>query len=422
MVCPGRRGGTRAYVTDRTTKAHEYVFHLAKSGTSLFWTHRDGAGSRLQPKADYRYTDAATGVEHTEEPPDWSDELMDCPDCSGAGEFEVTEGQVSLFDGLPALTRPCSNCKDEETPGQVQRWTRANLWRGHDYFYDAFAIREPIAPASVARLSQDSFWTQHGGPKDYGTSGVYPNRSGRKALENLARKSWHGDFAPRAGDRRDSGGKGSKRNEADQQMMGANKRDVWTIPTQPYKKAHFATFPLKLAEIPLLAGTSEHGVCSECGAPWARVEDKRLVPTIKAAKTFVIDGRDYGADTNDQGANRQKDGHKSGYVNEVTTLGWRPTCAGDAPTEPALVLDHFAGSGTVGVVALQNDRSFIGIELNPEYAEMARERIAQYTLEKEEAGEGTEDIAGGEHPSEAAGGQGPTLADNREVGVAQEAR
>ena len=167
---------------------------------------RDGAGSRLQPKADYRYTDAATGVEHTEEPPDWSDELMDCPDCSGAGEFEVTEGQVSLFDGLPALTRPCSNCKDEETPGQVQRWTRANLWRGHDYFYDAFAIREPIAPASVARLSQASFWTQHGGPKDYGTSGVYPNRSGRKALENLARKSWHGDFAPRAGDGRGTGG------------------------------------------------------------------------------------------------------------------------------------------------------------------------------------------------------------------------
>ena len=291
MVCPGRRGGTRAYVTDRTTKAHEYVFHLAKSGTPLFWTHRDEAGSRLQPKSDYRYTDAATGVEHTEEPPDWSDELMDCPDCSGAGEFEVTEGQVSLFDGLPALTRLCSNCKDEETPGQVPRWTRANLWRGHDYFYDAFAIREPIAPASVARLSQDSFWTQHGGPKDYGTSGVNPNRSGRKALENLAKKDWHGDFVPRAGERRDSGGRGSRKHgkprgherphegfnsqwdymtKEQQQAMGANKRDVWTIPTQPYKKAHFATFPLKLAEIPLLAGTSEHGVCSECGAPWAR--------------------------------------------------------------------------------------------------------------------------------------------------------
>jgi len=39
------------------------------------------------------------------------------------------------------------------------------------------------------------------------------------------------------------------------------------------------------------------------------------------------------------------------------------------------VLDPFAGSGTVGVVALRHQRDFIGVELNPEYAEMARARI-----------------------------------------------
>src|SRR5574343_362575 len=39
------------------------------------------------------------------------------------------------------------------------------------------------------------------------------------------------------------------------------------------------------------------------------------------------------------------------------------------------VLDPFAGSGTVGVVALRHGRHFIGIELNPEYAGMAEERI-----------------------------------------------
>ena len=41
----------------------------------------------------------------------------------------------------------------------------------------------------------------------------------------------------------------------------------------------------------------------------------------------------------------------------------------------ALILDPFCGSGTTGLVALRHDRSFIGIELSPEYAEMARERI-----------------------------------------------
>ena len=40
------------------------------------------------------------------------------------------------------------------------------------------------------------------------------------------------------------------------------------------------------------------------------------------------------------------------------------------------VLDPFAGSGTTGVVAKRLGRSFIGIELNPEYRQLAAERIA----------------------------------------------
>lgn len=40
-----------------------------------------------------------------------------------------------------------------------------------------------------------------------------------------------------------------------------------------------------------------------------------------------------------------------------------------------VVLDPFFGAGTTGVVAKQNGRSAIGIELNPTYAEMARARI-----------------------------------------------
>jgi site-specific DNA-methyltransferase (adenine-specific) len=40
-----------------------------------------------------------------------------------------------------------------------------------------------------------------------------------------------------------------------------------------------------------------------------------------------------------------------------------------------LVLDPFCGSGTTGLVALRHGRRFVGIELNPAYAEMARRRI-----------------------------------------------
>jgi DNA modification methylase len=40
-----------------------------------------------------------------------------------------------------------------------------------------------------------------------------------------------------------------------------------------------------------------------------------------------------------------------------------------------IVLDPFFGAGTVGLVAMRNERGFIGIELNPEYVEIARKRL-----------------------------------------------
>ena len=40
-----------------------------------------------------------------------------------------------------------------------------------------------------------------------------------------------------------------------------------------------------------------------------------------------------------------------------------------------LILDPFCGAGTTGVVALRLGRRFIGIELSPEYVEMAKRRI-----------------------------------------------
>jgi DNA modification methylase len=42
-----------------------------------------------------------------------------------------------------------------------------------------------------------------------------------------------------------------------------------------------------------------------------------------------------------------------------------------------VVLDPFIGSGTTAVVALKNDRRYVGIELNPEYIEIAERRISK---------------------------------------------
>jgi len=49
-----------------------------------------------------------------------------------------------------------------------------------------------------------------------------------------------------------------------------------------------------------------------------------------------------------------------------------------------LVLDPFMGAGTTAIVALKNARHYLGIELNPEYAQMARDRIEYGTVDEAE--------------------------------------
>jgi DNA modification methylase len=49
--------------------------------------------------------------------------------------------------------------------------------------------------------------------------------------------------------------------------------------------------------------------------------------------------------------------------------------------ENGIVLDPFLGSGTVAVVAVKNNRKYIGIELNPDYAEIAKKRIDELSTD-----------------------------------------
>jgi len=57
------------------------------------------------------------------------------------------------------------------------------------------------------------------------------------------------------------------------------------------------------------------------------------------------------------------------------TVGWSPSCACDAEIISCTVLDPFTGAGTTLMVAERLGRDSIGIELNPEYAELAHTRV-----------------------------------------------
>jgi DNA modification methylase len=115
-----------------------------------------------------------------------------------------------------------------------------------------------------------------------------------------------------------------------------NKRSVWTVATNPYSGAHFATFPPALITPMILAGTSQEGCCRACGSHWERAGDI-----------------------------------------------WQPTCecnAGDPV--PCVVLDPFLGSGTTMVTAHSLGRNSIGIELNQQYVDdLIVPRVADETVQ-----------------------------------------
>ena len=75
-------------------------------------------------------------------------------------------------------------------------------------------------------------------------------------------------------------------------------------------------------------------------------------------------------------------------VQPVKLLGWRPTCAGHFDPDyfaslqpaPAVILDPFGGSGTVGMVANRLSRRAILIDLNPAYLVQQMKRNAQTPL------------------------------------------
>ncbi|MFE2747357.1 DNA-methyltransferase [Streptomyces scopuliridis] len=67
-----------------------------------------------------------------------------------------------------------------------------------------------------------------------------------------------------------------------------------------------------------------------------------------------------------------------------TELPLRCIKAGCKPN--GVVLDPFSGSGTTGAAARQLDRRYIGVDLNPEYHELAKGRFAQGAFFFEEGG------------------------------------
>lgn len=133
------------------------------------------------------------------------------------------------------------------------------------YYFDADAIAEPLGSASVARLAQD-IDGQGGSDRVPGkTNGTMKAVGGRRAAGN---KTHRYAAAYESGDERlrtkaglvDFADRERAKVEAGDLDGTRNKRTVWSIATQPFKEAHFATFPPALVEPCILAGSPRGGL------------------------------------------------------------------------------------------------------------------------------------------------------------------
>jgi len=313
-------------------------------------------------------------------------------------------------------------CKPNPMPESVtDRPTSATedlflLSKSARYFYDADAVRERAesGPSDLRKMAEGR--ERIGGLVKEQTDPLLR----ASALTNIGRKRSVGGrpLGPKGeatpdGMLRSAGarmGRGAGwRDDPETAVAGRNLRDWWVIATEPYPGAHFATFPRKLVEPCVKAGTSERGVCPECGAPWARVVERTPNPS-KGTNTGIDMSGGAAKTSNPQTSNGMHRNGTNVAAPAPTTTGWRPTCAhytpdgeADFPVEwqaktrtwrtekrptfsgayatvLAVVLDPFAGTGTVGLVAQYLGRRAMLIDLSADYLVQCLERNRQVPL------------------------------------------
>ena len=149
--------------------------------------------------------------------------------------------------------------------------------------------------------------------------------------------------------------------------QGRNKRCVWDITPKGFKEAHFAVFPPELVETPIKAGCPE-SICTKCGKIWKPMFEIKVTEHKKREDEKYSGGTDF---MSNKTTPRSK--------TETKFIGY-DTCDCNAEIKPGIVLDPFFGSGTTGGVAIKLGRNFLGIELKPEYVEIAERRLNKIGL------------------------------------------
>ena len=217
--------------------------------------------------------------------------------------------------------------------------------RASDRWFDLDAVRTPsdYDRPNLAGKGSRSGGTPNGQRPNAADHTVHP--AGAPPLD------WHADEHPEDGDW------------------------LWNLPTQPYKGAHYATFPKTLPKR-LIEAMCPRQVCEGCGEPRRRIVEKSPDYAEARAQVGGFKGeRSRGDGLN--GTTQYVEGRHMDRAENVTT-GWT-TCDCPEPTyRTGIVLDPFAGSGTTLEVATGLGRDCIGIDLDERNADLARDRVGMF--------------------------------------------
>lgn len=139
------------------------------------------------------------------------------------------------------------------------------LAKSERYYFDFEAWKEPVNGGAHARRPGNGVGFGHGFDKTPKPRQTYKTPDG---WDTRTGEGGHGAFHKEGREKgrklADAGG-GTKNNSSFDEAMAVmpedrNRRSVWTVPTEPYKGSHFATFPRALIEPCILAGAPVGGI------------------------------------------------------------------------------------------------------------------------------------------------------------------
>jgi len=272
---------------------------------------------------------------------------------------------------IPWVKRSAMPGSQQDRPTVATEWIYllAHPDSGGRYFYDQEAVKEA------------SSWSRKNDPK-WGTQRTITNAKkgcGNRNAHSNGMAGWqpsHGRI------RRDSDWfydsitalLAEKSEDRIQGLIEAPESGhpiAFCVNPRPFKSAHFAVFPPTLVKPMIQASTSKKGVCEACGTPWLRHTTRSKITSDLAISSRRKDlhGPTY------RRHSQSIPGGQSLVSTEVVSSDWEPGCECGASIARASILDPFSGSGTTGMVALQEGRNYIGIDLNPDYLPLAKTRI-----------------------------------------------